>query len=83
MRATPVKGKVFDMKEFYKTDAMGRLDATAGNGELSLAQTLKMRREFSEKMELERKTLGLTGTPKFRFMPKQTDEAGSAIRIRP
>ena len=52
----------------------------------SLAQTLRQRREFTEKLEQERKMLGLNKNRQkhvFRNLPTQTDGTGSGIRIRP
>lgn len=49
----------------------------------SLAQSLKQRRDFKEIIESERQALNMTGKSfTTKQIIKQTDEAGSAIRIR-
>ena len=52
----------------------------------SLAQTLRQRRELTEKLEQERKMLGLNKNRQmhvFKNLPTQTDDFGSGFRIRP
>ena len=55
----------------------------AGGG--SLAQSLRQRRELVEKLEEERKMLGINKNRQkhvFKNLPTQTDDFGSGIRIR-
>lgn len=55
----------------------------SATGQQSLAQTLRARRELQEKIESERQSLGMMKQDKFRLMPKETDDFGTAFRMRP
>jgi len=51
-----------------------------GQFQMSLAETLRMRREYQEKIEHERIQHGSSNRPN---LPKETDSKGTSFRIRP
>ena len=79
--------------DFYKSESSFKHINMAGNSSYqrqpTLAQSLKQRREFQEAIAKERQAMGTATSAKVKsnarekYVIKETDLTGSAIRIRP